>query len=848
MKTHRLSLAILVWLLLAGWFCVFQFVPKIHAATPFGLDGQVQSSIPLVQITNSIDSNYTYMAQNSSQSYFKNDSMSSRAVRFVYENYNFDMDISTSQLNYYNSRLGVLDVVGNPENPQHIVANVVGSILTYTAAWNDSSNQTTDLQYQTFQDQLKETLKIHSVPSNASYADFLQYEVTCYYNSSLEIYANGIGYLNPSGVQFNTTARIDFNNPSTNATVYWLPQPYIYDSAGNNCIGNYGILANNGILAVYIRVPLSFLNSAVFPVYLDPLALDGSVEAKRSSGTTYILSLKTVNSNDVIIVAAMASGVTSTYISVSSMTDNLTTHLSWKERQLAYQAVSSVTYRLEEWYANWSSSGAINITVTLSTTTNLNWAQGVAFGISGADLTSIFDPNYNSDGNSNNPNATGTSSTPSVAITTTNPNDFITGLAMSSTTLSVGSGFTTIKTGFDAGGYGTEYKTVSTDQTGLSITFGGSGNWCEIADAVMQASGASWGPYSENATVSVSTSTSRAYTASRSTSLTASIGASVSRLASYLRTSSLTSSISLVASKLRTVPKSLSLSVSVSTAVSRLASYVRSGSLTSSISAAVSRVASYLRTSSLTVSISTATSKVHSVADSLSLVAKIATAISDLPTHIRSLSLTVSVSSAVGRVLSYVRSASLSASITQAASRLASYLRSGSLAFSLSTATSRLASYVRSSSLSASVSAVVSRAVGFVRSASSIVASVTGTANRVASYMRSQSLLASITVSASKVYSASRSALLSIVVAVVGVGGKPAGRLVTVSATLNVIVSFAQSISAPIGQYVSQITLWEGASMLAGSMCMVLLVFGMYFYTLRRRKQGVPTQKVYLTD
>ncbi|MCJ7768722.1 hypothetical protein MUP79_10075 [Candidatus Bathyarchaeota archaeon] len=244
----------------------------------------------------------------------------------------------------------------------------------------------------------------------------------------------------------------------------------------------------HGTILVFLIVSVlvfAFLRFGfVLPVHATGLALDGSVYA-ASSGNKINLVFSTSTDNDVIIVAVGTDDHNTK--TVSSITSNVSTS-NFTKRTSKINAVSYYLPNLEEWCANWTSHGAINITVTLSGTPS-QFGLGIAFGISGATTaSSSFDSNAGA-----NPTGSGIANpNPSVSITTSNADDFIFGLFFCDTYNSaptVGSAaFTSIQLGVH---YGSEYKIVSSTQSSTPVNFTTSGTfcyWCLIADAVMQAS------------------------------------------------------------------------------------------------------------------------------------------------------------------------------------------------------------------------------------------------------------------------------------------------------------------------------------------------------------------------
>jgi hypothetical protein len=202
------------------------------------------------------------------------------------------------------------------------------------------------------------------------------------------------------------------------------------------------------------------------------LALDGSVTANASSGTSLALpGLTTTKTNDVIVVFALvnsASGV----ISVSSIAD--TAGLTWTKR-----AGAGVTSQpLEEWYA--ISSGILSsdvITVTLSAA--VAFLTLSAFAVSGANTTSPWDANVS---------LPATSSTAAVSVSTTAAATMLIGGYRLSSVAAPGAGaaFTAIT---NVNFLLTEYEVVSSAQTAKAVPIGGAAATNGgIGDAIVQAS------------------------------------------------------------------------------------------------------------------------------------------------------------------------------------------------------------------------------------------------------------------------------------------------------------------------------------------------------------------------
>jgi len=213
------------------------------------------------------------------------------------------------------------------------------------------------------------------------------------------------------------------------------------------------------------------------------LALDGSGSGTGSSATSYTISLTTSHANDVLYLSHV-NGQSATVSSVTSSPS-----LTWTHRaSVTYSTVASPTNDLETWYAIWSSSGSITITVNLSASVN---SAGVAFGVSGANTGSPFDTNGAIP--ATNRGDAGTSS--SVTISTSNANDLLIGAVgvLGNPSLTVGSGTTLVATQAVSTIRETsdEYKIVSSTQSNLALTYSWSGSqdWGSIGDAIKAASG-----------------------------------------------------------------------------------------------------------------------------------------------------------------------------------------------------------------------------------------------------------------------------------------------------------------------------------------------------------------------
>jgi hypothetical protein len=360
LKNKKSTVILLLFLLMFAVIPIQFFkVPQVNASDTKSITRIQGPTNPSIIGSNLTD--YSLMANGTYQAYFKSNSKTANSVMFQNKGYNFSMDISTSQLHWYNSTYNAIIGMVAEMNPQNTVVSTSENTLTYSGAWIN-----TDLQYQALYDCLKETLIINGVsaPSSSIKPDYLQYVSNCYFNNSLTIYANGVGYLHPSSKQFTTNGTIDFND-ANNATVFWLPPPVISDSAGNQTSGLYAVTANNGILVVNIRMPKSFIDHAVFPLFFDPtVRVQGNARGTSGASNTVSVTMGDTPIEGNILVATIGTRYTSSVRTVSSIAQ---TGVTWT-KQINTNWSTGAYLDSEIWFGVVGSGASTSITVTLSNT------------------------------------------------------------------------------------------------------------------------------------------------------------------------------------------------------------------------------------------------------------------------------------------------------------------------------------------------------------------------------------------------------------------------------------------------------------------------------------------------
>jgi len=197
------------------------------------------------------------------------------------------------------------------------------------------------------------------------------------------------------------------------------------------------------------------------------LSLDGHNNATGSSVNSVPITLTTVNSSDVVVIFIGTFNIAS-LTTVASVSD--TSSLSWQKRPGAGRydfqlSLFHFYYDLEIWYAT-ASSALNNDSITVNLSQAASTTDVIAFGVSGANFASPFDPNVGLPvfAANNSGGAVGS---------TTNPNTMVIGLywrlSALGPVLNPGTGFSLIDQ--IGQGYSAEYQIAYSAQTNLKASF-----------------------------------------------------------------------------------------------------------------------------------------------------------------------------------------------------------------------------------------------------------------------------------------------------------------------------------------------------------------------------------------
>jgi hypothetical protein len=206
------------------------------------------------------------------------------------------------------------------------------------------------------------------------------------------------------------------------------------------------------------------------------LAIDGHNYVLFSSSSSGTITLTTVNSPDVVVIFVMTDSF-GTLATVSGINDGAS--LTWQRRGVAEYDFGFVReyLQLEEWFAI-ANSGLSNDTITVNLSSTALSTFAVAFGVSGANTASPFDPHAGLP-------AIGVNGSGGAVVSTTNPNSMIIGAFESQTpftALNPGVGFSLIDG--NSMSFATEYKVAYILQNSLRVAFSKTDDFVCMGDAI----------------------------------------------------------------------------------------------------------------------------------------------------------------------------------------------------------------------------------------------------------------------------------------------------------------------------------------------------------------------------
>jgi hypothetical protein len=167
---------------------------------------------------------------------------------------------------------------------QAVAAVVNDDIMEFPAAYGSGRH----FQYQNQTARLQKLITIDAdtdLPAVTLQGNTIWFEAefTIAHSSGVEVYLDGQLWQKENNVRVQTADRIEFRDAATGQNVFWhLDFPRALDSSddGNETIGQMEVRRQGGPsnLFITVRIPKTWLDGAVFPVFLDP-TIDPQVSA-----------------------------------------------------------------------------------------------------------------------------------------------------------------------------------------------------------------------------------------------------------------------------------------------------------------------------------------------------------------------------------------------------------------------------------------------------------------------------------------------------------------------------------------------------------------------------------------
>lgn len=243
-------------------FLLFLVFSILFSFTVSAIDYPLISSRNLVT---SSDGTYAFMNQNDFfDVYFGSDPSSGNVVKFTRDG--VEMTLLPMALNW-NNDLSQLEQISMPQS-------VSPYISSSTISYNNAYGTGIDLIYEVQPNQVKENIFIFSLGSLPTPAQYVmdggnpQLEVGFQLSTNAQhIELNGVDWDKSS--EISTTNDVIVKN-SQGDILYTLPRPYAVDSSGDIQYGKYVFKKSANKLYVRLYIPYSWLQTANYPVAIDP--------------------------------------------------------------------------------------------------------------------------------------------------------------------------------------------------------------------------------------------------------------------------------------------------------------------------------------------------------------------------------------------------------------------------------------------------------------------------------------------------------------------------------------------------------------------------------------------------
>jgi hypothetical protein len=168
--------------------------------------------------------------------------------------------------------------------PQSVMATVADDVLR----WQNGYGAGRHFRWQAQSARLQKLLTIDSaanLPAPAAWLTgtrWLELEFIVKFSAGIDPWLDGVKWSRGT-TPVRTANRVEFRSIASGAALWHLDYPRAWDSAGNEVVGQYELRRQSSSYYITVRVPQAWLQSAVYPVYIDP-TIEVSVSAGSNDG------------------------------------------------------------------------------------------------------------------------------------------------------------------------------------------------------------------------------------------------------------------------------------------------------------------------------------------------------------------------------------------------------------------------------------------------------------------------------------------------------------------------------------------------------------------------------------
>ena len=105
----------------------------------------------------------------------------------------------------------------------------------------------------------------------------IQFEVefTITNSSGVELYLDGVRWARSNNVRVRTSNQIEFRNLTTGEVLWYADAPVATDANGDIALAQYEVRRTGGTYFITVRVPKTWIDTAAYPIKVDPTFTDG---------------------------------------------------------------------------------------------------------------------------------------------------------------------------------------------------------------------------------------------------------------------------------------------------------------------------------------------------------------------------------------------------------------------------------------------------------------------------------------------------------------------------------------------------------------------------------------------